>query len=146
MRTFLTYSFYLCGVGFLLYEILKIQGLSLFESLNNYAEKAKEEQEKNAELEASGKMSEIKIEAQISYSIIALLFAGWSIAYAVWTLIGLFSSQWVLFLAILILSIVVGAIAKVFKNRLSLIMRVDAIITVIILVFMFINRFHLHLI
>lgn len=143
MRTFLTYSFYLCGVGFLCYEILKTQGLNLFNTLKEYETKAELEKDKNKSISSTDLP---EMQDQIAYSILALLYVGWVFAYTLWTLTGLLSSQWVFFLSILVLSFVSGGLAKFFKNYSNFIWRFDAIITVIILVFMFINRFHLHLI
>lgn len=60
-----------------------------------------------------------------------------SFGYIVWCFIGLWSSQWMLFTMLLILGLV-------YKKNI-LIRVLDAIISAIIIVFMIINVYHLHI-
>ena len=56
--------------------------------------------------------------------------------YAFYILIGLFSSQWVLFLAIIILSVI--------KDKTTSWIKIDALLSLALLVSIIINKFHLH--
>jgi uncharacterized membrane protein len=78
--------------------------------------------EKNKEKKASGK--------QLLCTILILL-------YAAWCFVGLFSSQWVLFSLIIIL----GFIPK----ELIWWRKIDAVLSFLILIFIVINAFHLHI-
>lgn len=59
------------------------------------------------------------------------------LGYFIWNFIGLFSSQWVLFGCIFILSIIP-------KGNYLFVRRIDALLTLGLLFFILINRFHLH--
>lgn len=142
MRTFATYSFYLFGVVVLFYEMLKLGGFNPHSILKDATDKAKLEQDKNKELEAT--LEEPSFSDQIALVLTAFALIIWTLVYFSWSIIGLFTSQWEIFLALFILSLATGAVAKIFKNHISIILKVDAFITVILLVFMLINRFHLH--
>lgn len=106
--------------------------------------KAKAEQEENKELKTSSTLEEPKLVNQLTYTVIALPYMGFMIAYMAWAIVGLFTSQWIFFLTILGLSLLHGLLASIYKNYTAIILRVDAIITMLILVFLFINRFQLH--
>lgn len=146
MRAFLVSSFYLCGVAFLIYEMLKVGGLNMPALVKEWETKAKAEQEENKELKTSSTLEEPKLVNQLTYTVIALPYMGFMIAYMAWAIVGLFTSQWIFFLTILGLSLLHGLLASIYKNYTAIILRVDAIITMLILVFLFINRFQLHII
>lgn len=61
-----------------------------------------------------------------------------SALYALWTIIGLLSSQWILFTGLLILAVIP-------KGNIIILKWLDALITLILLLFIFINSFHLHI-
>ena len=58
-------------------------------------------------------------------------------AYLVWTMVGLFSSQWILFLALFLLSLI--------PKRFAVHHAIDAAICLSILVLIILNKYHLHL-
>lgn len=57
--------------------------------------------------------------------------------YAIWTITGLFSSQWLLFICILFLSLIPG------KN--VILLKIDAAISFCIVLFITLNKYHLHI-
>jgi len=59
------------------------------------------------------------------------------LCYGIWLLIGLFTSQWILFSCIIVLGIIK-------KNTITWI-KYDAIISFILLALIVINKFHLHI-
>lgn len=63
----------------------------------------------------------------------------WQFAYFLLGAIGLFSSQWPIFLFMLALGLIPRKIIPIFM------IKMDAILCVILTVFMVINRYHLHL-
>jgi len=66
--------------------------------------------------------------------LLLVLMAG----YCLWTIIGLFSSQWICFLVIILLSLI--------PKKQSVVLRwIDALVTVVILLFIILNAYHLHL-
>jgi hypothetical protein len=58
--------------------------------------------------------------------------------YTVWSFIGLFTSQWIIFLILFIM----GAIPKGENKRFY---QIDAVISIGLLMFILINKFHLHI-
>src|ERR1044072_7212724 len=74
---------------------------------------------------------------QVSYK--GMLMSILSTAYFVWSLIGVFTSQWILFICLLSLS------AINFKVRSKMWNMVDAILSMIILLFIILNKYHLHI-
>lgn len=65
------------------------------------------------------------------------LFVLVTLTYLLLTLLGLFSFQWILFLVILLMSLM--------PKKYSIIICLDAFITVTILLFIIINKYHLHI-
>lgn len=66
------------------------------------------------------------------------IFLSLSLFYLFWALVGLFTSQWYLFLLIMLLS----QIQRIFKNYLYNI--IDSLLTISVLLFIVINKYHLH--
>jgi len=64
-------------------------------------------------------------------------FSLYQVGYAIWCIVGLFSSQGLLFLAIFILSMI--------NKKKVLVLRVDAILSLVILQFILINEYHLNI-
>ncbi len=60
-----------------------------------------------------------------------------TVLYSLWVLVGLFSSQWVLFVVYLMISII--------PKKTVFVRFVDAIVSVLLLLFILINTFHLHI-
>ena len=60
------------------------------------------------------------------------------VGYFIWGFVGLFTSQWIPFAIIMILSIIP-------KGNYLFLRRVDAFLTLILLFFILINKFHLHI-
>ncbi len=72
-------------------------------------------------------------------------YTGWENAfvililfYIIWCCIGLFTSQWLLFIVIICLGFIP-------KRNIAFLIWIDSLISLLILVFIFINSFHLHL-
>ena len=61
-----------------------------------------------------------------------------ALGYALWVILGFFSSQWVLFLAIFMLGYII-------PKRWVITRLIDGVITMSILIFMLINVYHLHI-
>lgn len=57
--------------------------------------------------------------------------------YFIYVFVGIFSSQWLLFLAILLLSLI--------PKKIVAVRRIDSVLTIIILLFILINKYHLHI-
>ena len=57
--------------------------------------------------------------------------------YFIYVFVGIFSSQWLLFLAILLLSLI--------PKKTVAVRRIDSVLTIIILLFILINKYHLHI-
>jgi hypothetical protein len=146
MRTLMVYSFYLCTVFFLVYECLRLGGLNFAAILDDLTKKAKLEQEEN-ERNKNSTISppDAKIADQITFTLVGMFVVVLTIVYMVWTLLGLFTSQWIFFVALLVLSLVVALVQKV-VGKSTLVSRLDAFITIVLLVFMLINRMHIHMI
>lgn len=66
-------------------------------------------------------------------------FAILTICYSLWTFVGLFTSQWPLFLLMFIFAIVIP------KNLHTVFRQIDALLTAIVLFFIVINVYHLHI-
>lgn len=145
MRTFVVHSFYLCGVLFLIYELLKLGGVNLTTLSKELEAKSNAEKERNEELAISDPSAKPVMLNQVTFVLFALVYFGWVILYAGWSLIGLFTSQWVFFLLLLALSLIHTALQCIFTNYAKILFRIDAFITVVLLVFMLLNRFHLNI-
>jgi hypothetical protein len=72
------------------------------------------------------------------------IFVGVYLYYFGWCLIGLASSQWLLFLALILLSLIATLINKVKSIELVWTF-IDALLSLVILIFILINKFHLHI-
>jgi len=64
------------------------------------------------------------------------------IGYVFWTFTGLLSSQWLIFLSTLLIGLLLTGYGK--KTPIFL-RRLDSLITVLLFLFMLINKFHLHI-
>jgi hypothetical protein len=62
--------------------------------------------------------------------------------YLAWTMVGLFSTQWMVFVVLLIISTISGLTARF---RSPVLYSIDALISFSILLFMMINVYHLHI-
>ncbi len=140
MRTLLTYGFYFFGVVVVIYELMKIGGLNPLTIIKDLTEKAEAEKTTNKGLSELDK----KMADQMTFAVFGVIYFAWFLTYMAWSIVGLFSSQWAIFLILLIMSFVTGGLISLFKKHSNIILRVDAFMTVVLLVFMFINRFHLH--
>lgn len=146
MRTLLVYGFYFIGIIFIVYEVLKVMGLNPKIILDDLEKKSDKEVESNKELDETDKTAEKKMTDQTAFGAFGCLYVIWVLMYLTWGLVGLMSSQWVFFLALFALSFIVGVMISLFKDYQKLIFRVDAFITVMLMVFMLLNRFHWHII
>lgn len=60
------------------------------------------------------------------------------IFYMIWVLVGLMSSQWVIFIALLLVSILI-------PKKILIIRWIDSLISLALLIFLILNKFHLHI-
>ena len=121
----MTHIFYLLIPIFLLFEIFAYQN-------------AERIMRKIAEFKASPK-DEPK--EYLSKNIDVFLYYVFNLFYACYIFIGIFSSQWILFGLFFALSIGFGQI----KRRNVTMRKIDSIISFIILLFILINKYHLHI-
>lgn len=151
MRTFFTYSFYLCGVLFIVYELMRVGGLNLMTIVKELQEKATAEKKKNEETQSSG-VGELESTDQFAFMGFGCLMISWILAYCVWGLVGLFTSQWKLFLLLFVVGTISGLLQKIYQAIIKSeefntgITRVTSLITAALLTFIILNRFHLNLI
>ncbi len=66
------------------------------------------------------------------------LFQFLEIGYLIWNLIGLFTSQWLLFLILLLMGVFI-------RKGLKWITWIDAFISFLIILFIILNRYHFHI-
>ena len=112
----MTSIFYSLGIPAILYEISVIQDpYTLIGFDKRLDEKIKNKEELN------------KVESNFLFL---------QMGYLVWLIVGLFTFQWYLFLVILILSLLLK------KDSIKL-LRLDAIISLILLILITINKYHL---
>lgn len=119
MFSFITFLFYLCTIIFIILEIGSIQEAK---SITYFREAIKT----NKNLKLTAKQS---------------LYGSVQLLYMVWTLIGLFSSQWILFMLIIIISLVI----LVPNNRSIILMKIDSSICAGILMFIILNKYQFHI-
>ena len=146
MRSLLVYSFYLFGIIFIIYEMLKFSGFDPLAILKSLEVKAEEEKKQVEELKKKELPADGLIANQMTYAAFGCVWIFFSLVYMGWTLVGLLSSQWLFFLVLIGLSILTGFSIKIFKNYKNIIFRFDAFITFVLLIIMYINRFHIQLI
>lgn len=72
-------------------------------------------------------------EMKDNYQVLSVLMP----LYCLWTMVGLFTSQWLLFLVIIGLSLIP-------KKDIKLFIFIDAVLSLFLLLFIVINKFHLH--
>lgn len=131
--------FYLLIVFPLIYELTV---LCETQSVINYKKRKKERENQQKEqllTTNSHGTSTISVEKKSS-AFIDLLFNLFSLGYAIWTILGLFTSEWVLFLIILLLAVTIPSSWRYNKTLL----KIDALLSFIILLFAVINHMHLH--
>lgn len=58
--------------------------------------------------------------------------------YFIWTLVGIISSQWIIFILIILISILI-------PKKIIFIRVIDSLVTLFLLVFMLLNKFHFHI-
>lgn len=119
MFKFIFYA--LAGVA-MLYELWKIQHFDTIVRLDN---KMKEKR----------KSTEYTSEEHTLLSFMLL--------YYIWTFVGFFSNQWPLFIGILLLNCIKPMWKKLSLTRTYNI--IDSVLTIIILLFIIINEYHLHI-
>lgn len=71
------------------------------------------------------------------YSTTEAVFILLQVLYFLWIFVGFFSSQWILFGSIFLLSFI--------PKKIYIINFIDSVLTIGILLFMIVNKFHLHL-
>lgn len=114
----MTHIFYFFAIFALFYELIiliDIKSASTF--LNNLTNKLKANEDLSTKEEA---------------------FSAFMVGYTAWTFIGLFSSQWILFLTLLLISIFPS---KKYKWTLF----TDALISFGLILFIILNKYHFHI-
>lgn len=78
---------------------------------------------------------------------IRLVYIGcFALIYAVWNITGLFSSQWIFFLALLGLGILTATVKKAIPTGYVLFTIIDALLSIGLLVALIIDKYHVSLI
>lgn len=116
---FITFIFYLSG---LLFIILEIGSAQEAKKVLTYRERLRQD---------------IKSKS----TTIQKLYSFFQFLYMIWTFIGLFSSQWLLFILIILMS--VGT--SILKIKSIFLQRLDCWICASIMIFIIVNRYHFHL-
>jgi len=152
MRTFATYIFYFFAVFAILWELLRLFGMNSGKILKELLDKFKAEKAENeaAEKAAEGKgllfQPTPKREATINLGLVGCSMTAFMFAYWLWLLVGLMSSQWKVFLALIAWSIALSALTKLFKKVSFIVTGIyylDAVVSLGCLIFIVVNRFHL---
>jgi hypothetical protein len=65
-------------------------------------------------------------------------YSFFALGYIIWTFAGLLSSQWLVFLFLILISVIIP------KNKV-LLLKFDSIISIICLLFIILNKYHLHI-
>lgn len=151
MVTILTYLFYSFAVAAIIFEFFRLSGLNIIKIINDLGEKAKTEAAYNKQIEEAEMGSEFyqkdkKIEDSITMVVAGCTFISFNIIYWIWVLVGLMSSQYILFAGLTVLSILTGFILKRIKDKEVLqtkIIQFDAAVSIALLMFILINRFQL---
>lgn len=106
----------------------------LYESICIYS--PKEVLAKNAELKGKDPKSLPKRD---------LYYLVYGLGYVFWSFIGLFTSQWFLFILLLLLGVIAGIIKKIFGKIFISWFVFDSTISLIILLLIILNRYHFHI-
>ena len=123
----LKFIFYLFGIVAILFELWSIYN---FKKLTSFGEK----------LQKNSKLSEEE-KVPITYNENVFIFCIWS--YFLWTFVGLFTSQWVLFLGLIMLSLLTGLINKI--KRTETWNFVDSVLSISIILLAILNTYHFHI-
>ena len=123
----LKFIFYLFGIVAILFELWSIYN---FKKLTSFGEK----------LQKNSKLSEEE-KVPITYNESVFIFCIWS--YFLWTFVGLFTSQWVLFLGLIMLSLLTGLINKI--KRTETWNFVDSVLSISIILLAILNTYHFHI-
>ena len=80
----------------------------------------------------------LKVKTADEFTIKESLFSTFALGYVMWTLFGLFTSQWVLFLTLILISSI--PLKKyIWYNK------IDAIISLVLLLFIILNAYHFNI-
>jgi len=150
----LSYIFYSFAAVAIIYETMRFFGFNSLAVFNNLNAKFKEEQEYNKKIDAAKigddlYLKDKKVEATVGIGLFGCTLFIFTMTYWLWSLIGLTSSQWQSFLALIVLSLIYGLAQKAIGisnagNLASQIaLRIDATLSITILIFILINRFQL---
>jgi hypothetical protein len=147
-----SYIFYAIGIFWILYEMMKLIGINPALIIKGLVEQAKEETEWNkkvneAEIGSEYYLKDQKFGAGCAITAIGCSMLPISISYWIWMFAGLMSSQWIIFLVFIIWAATLNLIRRLsneHKTFLSVLFRVDAAISILLIVFILLNRFQLH--
>jgi hypothetical protein len=116
MKSFAVFVFYLIGILPILWELSSLMKLSKRFNFLKELKQNKDYKEWSSNQKAVG-----------------FLMLG----YIIWAMVGLFSSQWIIFFFILLVSLI--------PKKWLWFFAIDAFVTVILLFFLIINQYHLHI-
>lgn len=147
----LIYLFYSFAAIAIVWETIRFFGFNPLKNWNELNAKFKEEQAYNktiqdAEIGDELYLKDKKVEATVGVLVYGCSTFAFTMTYWLWTLIGLTSSQWQSFLALLCLSFVYGGVQKLLGTeglKADIALRIDAAISVVILIFILVNKFQL---
>lgn len=133
----MTHLFYFGGLLFLIYEIYFL--FNVVEKVNNVKE-YKEYNKENKGIKYDDMPEDIKS------GVLEVTMIG--VPYVFWLFVGLLSSQWVLFLLLLIFSFaIVTPLRKLvgFSPIRYVLTTIDTLVCIAVITFIIINKYHLHI-
>lgn len=118
MQEVLAFFFYIWATVAIMYELCVFMDTKIF--INMIKER---ENRKNSNIPETENMK---------------MFSRLMFLYTIWNVIGLFSSQFLLFIVMLLLSVTIP------KRKSIIIYKIDALLTLIVLLSIILNKYHFH--
>ena len=146
MSNIFVHGFYGLSVLFILIELTRFGGFSWSDLLKRQTDKAKAEKEQNEERLKSNPLAELESSESVTAGCMAILILLWMMLYTCWTVLGIFSSQFILFLALLIIAGVTILLKFLLPKYAPHIDKLDAFISVLCLIAIILNKYHYHIV
>lgn len=123
---FLTYLFYIMAVGPIMYEFIVLSKPVKYTAFRR---------------EITGKVKKKKklSDAENAFCLCMLI-------YMIWSIVGVFSSQWLIFIAFFVLSLITSFLVSILNKRVQPVwIWIDALVSLGLLLFLILNKFHFHI-
>lgn len=141
------YLYYSFAFVIMFLTVLNLLGISFSKIINGLLKNAKTELEENKKLDPANPDSKPKIADSLALTFVMFLALSVIIPYIMWLMVGLLTSQWKIFLTIigwLILNYALQTLLKGYITLARIVGTFFAIGLLGLLVFLVLNRFHLH--